>query len=110
VTLDARGRDRAGDRQLADQHQQIYLRRLRNRQLSLSLLALCVCAGVVAGVPLVILLVPAVNRIRILGFPLSLLMVVIPAFPLYVVVGRAYERRANALDHALSRLVDEDDL
>jgi hypothetical protein len=39
-----------------------------------------------------------------------MLMLVVPAFPLYVLVGRGYERRASALDRALSPLVDEDDV
>ena len=109
MTLDTRDRDLASGRPLADDHRQIYIRRLRNRQLSVSLLALCACACVVVGFPLAMLLVPAVNDVRILGIPLSMLMLVVPAFPLYVLVGRAYERRANALDRALSPLIDEDD-
>jgi membrane protein implicated in regulation of membrane protease activity len=110
VSFETREWELAGEAGTGDQYQQIYLRRLRHRQLSLALLALCVGACMVLAVPLAMLLVPAVNRILILGLPLSLLMLVLPAFPLYVLVGRAFESRSNALDRALSRLVDEDEV
>jgi putative solute:sodium symporter small subunit len=98
------------DYPLSNHHEQIYLRRLRNRQLTLSLLALCVCTGAVMIVPLLMLLIPAIYRVEVLGIPLSFLLLVLPAFPLYVAVAHLYERRSNALDGALAEIVNEEQI
>jgi putative solute:sodium symporter small subunit len=95
---------------MGNHHQQVYLRRAHKRQLTLSLLALCVSVGAILALPLTMLLVPAIARTEFFGLPLSFLLLVLAPFPLYLLVGGAYERRANALDAALTKIVDEDDV
>jgi hypothetical protein len=98
----------ADDRPETDQHEQVYLRRLRRRQLSLSLLGLSVGAGSVAALPLLMFLLPEIQDWQIAGLPFALLMVVFPAFPLYVALGLAFERRATAMDETYREMREQD--
>jgi putative solute:sodium symporter small subunit len=89
-------------------HGELYLSRLRRAQLELSLLGLVAFGGLVGSLPLLIALLPALNRIDVLGIPLAVLVVAVPAFPLFVVIGYAYERRADALDTSFRDLVRDE--
>jgi putative solute:sodium symporter small subunit len=99
----ANGADRA-----SDQHQQIYLRRLHHRQLRIALLALGLCVAAVAALALVFVLAPGLDRARLAGIPLALLLVSIAVFPVLVLVGFVFEGRANALDQSAAALLGED--
>jgi hypothetical protein len=87
-------------------HGGVYLRRLRRAQLGLSLLALVVFAGLIGSLPLVLHLIPALERVEVLGVPLDLALVVAPPLVLFVALGALYERRADGLDRDFRDLVD----
>jgi hypothetical protein len=89
-------------------HSLLYIERLRNAQLSLSVLALIAFAGMVGALPLVLLLAPHLQRVDVLGVPLPLLLMLTP-FPLFVAIGWLYERRADDLDVAFRDLFAEDE-
>jgi hypothetical protein len=85
---------------------EIYLRRLVRAQLGLSLTALLSFGGVFAGLPLALWLAPGVDRVQVLGVPLTLVVLCVLVFPILIGVGRLYERRANALDEAFRDLME----
>jgi hypothetical protein len=86
-------------------HGDVYLGRLIRAQLGLSLLALGAFGGLVGSLPLLFLLWPSLQDVELLGVPLPLLVLVIPLFPLIVVIGLLYQRRADALDEAFRDVV-----
>jgi hypothetical protein len=89
----------------ATAHGGVYLRRLVRAQLTLSLIALIAFGGILGSLPLVLLLVGSLHRLRLGGVPVADLLVAIPPFPLFVVIGWIYRRRADALDDAFRTLV-----
>jgi O-antigen/teichoic acid export membrane protein len=89
----------------ATPHGDVYLARLIRAQLRLSLLALGAFGGLVGSLPLLFLLWPSLQDVEVLGVPLPLLVLVIPLFPLIVVIGLLYQRRADALDEAFRDVV-----
>ncbi|HWT95687.1 MAG TPA: hypothetical protein VN238_21995 [Solirubrobacteraceae bacterium] len=92
----------------ATAHGDLYLRRLRRAQLSLSLLALVVLAGLVGALPLLLLLVPSLGDVDVLGVPLAIGLVIVPPLVTYVALGWLYQRRADALDEAFRDLVGDE--
>jgi hypothetical protein len=91
-------------------HGDVYLRRLRRAQLGLSLLSLVAFGGLVGALPLLLYLVPGINAVDVLGVPLSIWLVVVPPFPLFVAIGWLQQHRADGLDAAFRELVsDEED-
>jgi putative solute:sodium symporter small subunit len=89
----------------ATAHGALYLRRLRQRQLALSLLALIAFGALVGVLPLAIDLLPQLTRIELLGIPLAIWLVVVPLPPMFVFLGALYTRRADALDESFRELV-----
>jgi len=89
----------------ATAHGELYLRRLRQRQLSLSVLALIAFGALVGVLPIALDLLPALQRHGFLGVPFSLWLLVVPLPPLFVALGALYARRADALDDAFRELV-----
>ena len=89
-------------------HGELYLAQLRRAQLELSLLGLLAFGGVVGSLPLLFALVPALAHLAPLGVPLAAWLVAVPAFPVFVVIGAVYERRANALDQSFRDLIREE--
>lgn len=89
-------------------HGELYLSQLRRAQLELSLLGLLAFGGVVGSLPLLFALVPSLAHIHLLGVPVAALLVAAPAFPVFVVIGSVYERRANALDQSFLDLIREE--
>jgi uncharacterized membrane protein len=89
-------------------HGDVYVRRLRRGQMTTSLLALVAFGGLVGALPLVLFLVPAIQRATIAGVPLAIWLVVVPPFPLFVLIGWLHQRRADALDAAFRNLVRGD--
>lgn len=89
-------------------HGELYLTQLRRAQLELSVLGLLAFGGVIGSLPLLFALVPALAHVAVVGVPLAAWMVAAPAFPIFVVIGVVYERRANALDQSFRDLIREE--
>jgi O-antigen/teichoic acid export membrane protein len=87
-------------------HGKVYLRRLIKAQFTLSLLALLAFGGLIGSLPLLLVLVPSLQDTQLLGIPLPVLVLIMPIFPLIVVLGWLYQRRADALDDAFRELLD----
>jgi hypothetical protein len=104
---DPPARSRTPGDELADAtaHGSVYLRRLVRAQLALSLVALVAFGGLLGSLPLVLYSVGRLQRITIGGIPVADLLVTIPPFPLFVVIGVIYRRRADALDEEFRTLV-----
>ncbi len=90
----------------ATAHGEVYLRRLRRAQLSLSLLALVAFGAIFGVLPLAIFLLPRLQHTLLLGVPVTLWILIVPLLPLFVAIGWLYSRRADALDHAFRDLVE----
>jgi putative solute:sodium symporter small subunit len=90
----------------ATAHGQVYLRRLRRAQLSLSLLALVAFGAVFGVLPLALYLLPSLDRVHVIGVPVSDWILVLPAFPVFLAIGWLYARRADALDDQFRDLVE----
>ncbi len=82
---------------------ELYLRRLRRRQLRLSLLALTAFGALVGVLPLVLYALEL--RVGVLGVPLAILLVVVPPYPLFLAIGWLHQHRADALDEDFRRIV-----
>ena len=89
----------------ATAHGALYLRRLRQRQLALSLLALTAFGAIVGVLPLAIDLVPQLRHVYLLGIPVAIWLLVVPLPPVFLVLGALYARRADALDESFRELV-----
>jgi hypothetical protein len=89
-------------------HGDVYLGRLIRAQLRLSLLGLGAFGGLIGSLPLLFLLFPGLQRTDLLGVPLPVLILVVPLFPLIVVIGLLYQRRADALDEAFRDVVSRE--
>jgi hypothetical protein len=92
----------------ATPHGDVYLARLIRAQLRLSLLALGAFGGLVGSLPLLFLLWPSLQDVEVFGVPLPLAILVVPLFPLIVVIGLLYQRRADALDEAFRDVVSHE--
>ncbi len=90
----------------ATAHGHVYLRGLQRAQLSLSLLALVAFGAVFGVLPIVLFLLPGLNRIQVMGVPLGIWILVVPMLPGFVAIGWLYARRADALDDTFRDLVD----
>lgn len=86
----------------------LYLRRLRRAQLGTSMLGLIAFGGLVGSLVLLLALAPGLARLEVVGIPLPVLLVAVPAFPVFVAIGIVYERRADALDDSFRRLVRDE--
>jgi O-antigen/teichoic acid export membrane protein len=89
----------------ATAHGDVYLRRLVRAQLGVSISALVAFIGLLGALPLLLFLAPGLAGVSIAGIPLPLVLVAVPLFPLFVVIGWVYERRADSLDEAFRDLV-----
>jgi len=88
-------------------HGDVYLSRLIRAQLGLALLALAAFGGLVGSLPLLFLLAPGLQDLTIIEVPVPVLVVALPLFPLIVLIGLLYQRRADAIDDAFRDVVDE---
>ena len=86
-------------------HGDVYLARLIRAQLRLSLLALGAFGGLIGSLPLLFLLWPALQDLDLFGVPVPVLVLAAPLFPLIVVIGLLYQRRADALDETFRDVV-----
>jgi putative solute:sodium symporter small subunit len=82
----------------ATAHGEVYLRRLRRAQLSLSLMALVAFGAIFGVLPIALYLAPGLQRIELLGVPLPLWILVVPLLGVFAALGWLYTRRADALD------------
>ena len=89
----------------ATAHGALYLRRLRQRQLALSLLALMAFGALVGVLPLAIDVVPQLQHVYLMGIPLAIWLLVVPLPPIFLILGALYARRAGALDESFRELV-----
>jgi hypothetical protein len=89
-------------------HGDVYLGRLIRAQLRLSLLGLGAFGGLVGSLPLVFLLFPSLQELEPFGVPLPVLVLVVPLFPLIVVIGLLYQRRADGLDETFRDIVSHE--
>ena len=87
---------------------ELYLTQLRRAQLELSLLGLLAFGGVVGSLPLLFALVPALAHVAVARRSARRMVGGRPAFPVFVVIGAVYERRANALDESFRDLIREE--
>ncbi len=92
----------------ATPHGDVYLARLIRAQLRLSLLGLGAFGGLIGSLPLLFLLWPSLQDVDVFGVPLPLVILVVPLFPLIVVIGLLYQRRADALDEAFRDVVSHE--
>jgi putative solute:sodium symporter small subunit len=56
--------------------------------------------------PVALYLLPAFDRVQLLGVPLGLWIVVVPMLPGFVAIGWVYARRADAVDESFRELVE----
>jgi hypothetical protein len=92
----------------ATPHGDVYLGRLIRAQLRLSLLALGAFGGLVGSLPLLFLLWPGFQDVEAFGMPVPVLILAAPLFPLIVLIGLLYQRRADALDEAFRDVVSHE--
>jgi hypothetical protein len=90
----------------ATPHGGLYLRRLIRSQLGLSMLALVAFGGFLGSLPLALYLLPGLYDVDVLGVPLTLLLIVLPPFPVFVAFGWLYARRAQAIEQAFRELIE----
>jgi putative solute:sodium symporter small subunit len=89
----------------ATAHGALYLRRLRQRQLALSVMALVAFGALVGVLPLAIDVLPELRHVDVLGIPLAIWLLVVPLPPIFLILGALYARRADALDESFRELV-----
>ncbi len=61
--------------------------------------------GLLGSLPLVLVVVGRLQRVTLAGIPLADLLVAVPPFALFVVIGGIYRRRADAIDDEFRTLV-----
>ena len=89
----------------ATAHGEVYLRRLRQAQLALSITALITFGALVGILPIVLYLLPVLQRTELLAVPLPIWLLLVPLSPLFLVIAVLYARRADALDESFRELV-----
>jgi putative solute:sodium symporter small subunit len=87
-------------------HGEVYLRRLRHAQLTLSLLALVAFGALFGVLPLALYLLPHLQHHDLLGIPMTLWIITVPLLPLFLAIGWLYSRRADTLDEQFRDLVE----
>jgi hypothetical protein len=90
----------------ATAHGGLYLRRLIRSQLGLSTVALVTFGALIGALPLALLLLPGLQDVYVLGFPLSIVLIAWPPFPLFITIAIIYERRAQALEESFRDLLE----
>lgn len=85
---------------------EVYMRSLVRTQFRLALLVCTVLGCVVAGLPLLFLLVPGLHTIRLLGIPLSWAVLAGLIYPAFVIGAWLYVRQAERNERHFAELVD----
>jgi hypothetical protein len=86
-------------------HGEVYLRRLRQAQLSLSVTALIAFGALFGVLPIALYLLHGLRHVRLFGVPISDWLLIVPLYPVIVGIGFLYARRADALDESFRELV-----
>ena len=86
-------------------HGEVYLRRLRQAQLSLSVTALIAFGALFGVLPIALLLLHGLSHVTLLGVPVSDWLLIVPLYPVFLGIGFLYARRADALDESFRELV-----
>jgi hypothetical protein len=84
----------------------VYLRSLLRDQLWLGLRTLAVLAVAVGVVPAGFALMPSLADVTLLGVPIAWLLVGVAVYPLLLLLGRRYVRRAEHNEDAFADLVE----
>jgi len=95
-----------GDLQDDSSYGRLLLRSLMRAQLGLSLMCLALALTVTASYPIIAALVPAAGRVRILGLPLTLVVLGAGIYPVLLVIGWFYNRQASQLETRFIDLVE----
>jgi putative solute:sodium symporter small subunit len=90
-------------------HGRLLLRSLMRAQLGLSLLCLAVALAVTASFPIIAATVPEIIRAKVMGIPLTLVVLGAGVFPVFLVIGWFYHRQASQLEARFIDLVDPPD-
>jgi putative solute:sodium symporter small subunit len=89
----------------ATAHGEVYLRRLRQAQLALSITALITFGALVGVLPIALYLLPGLQKAQLFGVPVAVWLVIVPLSPLFLMIAVLYSRRADALDDSFRELV-----
>lgn len=84
----------------------LYLRSLLRAQLLLAGSVIAVLVLTLGSVPLLFHLFPGVAQLRLIGVPLPFVLLGFGAYPLLLLLGWAYVRRAEANELAFTALLD----
>ncbi|MBZ5739094.1 hypothetical protein [Nocardioides mangrovi] len=85
----------------------VYMRSLLREQLRLAVGVLLVVALTIGLLPLAFHLVPELSDVRLLGIPLGFLLLGVVVYPVLVVLGWAYVRRAERNEADFAEIVSE---
>ena len=96
---------RAADIDAGTRLGEVYVGSLLRAQLWLALRYLLVLALVVGALPLAFYLLPGLAGVRLLGVPLSWLLLGVAAYPFLFLLGRGYLRRAELNEERFADLV-----
>ena len=83
----------------------VYMRSLLREQLRLALGVLTVLALTIGLLPLAFYLAPGLSDVRLLGMPLGWLLLGVVVYPVLVVLGWVYVRRAERNERDFAELV-----
>jgi hypothetical protein len=85
----------------------IYMRSLLREQLRLALRVLAALFATVGSLPLLFHLFPGLAGVHVLGVPLSWLLLGVLVYPLFLVLGWRYIRRAEDNERDFTDLIQE---
>lgn len=85
---------------------QVYTRSLVRTQLRLGLLTCLSVSGLLAALPIVFVLVPAVGRMSVFGLHLPWLLLGVVVYPVLVLAGWWYVRRAERREREFAELAE----
>ncbi len=85
---------------------EVYMSSLLRAQLRLATLVLLTVAVLVAGLPLLFRLVPALVHVQVLGMPLSWVLLAFTVYPLFVLLGWLYVRAAERNERDFADVVE----
>ncbi len=87
-------------------YSRVMVRSLMRAQLGLSLMCLVIALAITVSFPMVAALCPAVIQFRLLGLPLTLVVLGGGIYPFLLAIGWFYHRQARRLEARFVELVD----
>ncbi len=97
---------RAGDIDEESQLGRVYFRSLLREQLWLALRIVALLAASVGSLPLVFHVVPGLTDVQLVGIPLPWLLLGVLVYPVLVLLGWRYVRRAERNERAFTDVVE----